>query len=148
MSAPQSEIIWDHLRSSEILPRILAQWFLDQNWPCHCWTRHQDLQIIMVGQQSVTEMQYSWTSWGLNFPSKNPSETETGTMGRGRQRSGNGARKTWIQMKLGMSLVARGTDWGQDVLEWALLWPGRRSSENGMIWDVPRCPSCSLLHIM
>lgn len=37
---------------------------------------HQDLQIIMVGQQSVTEMQYSWTS----------------------------------------------TDWGQDVLEWALLW--------------------------
>lgn len=37
---------------------------------------HQDLQIIMLGQQSVTEMQYSWTS----------------------------------------------TDWGQDVLEWALLW--------------------------
>ena len=24
--------------------------------------RHQDLQIIMLGQQSVTEMQYSWTS--------------------------------------------------------------------------------------
>eukprot|EP00435_Cladocopium_sp_Y103_P007633 s1466_g2.t1 len=29
---------------------------------------HQDLQIIMVGQQSVTEMQYSWTSRCLNFP--------------------------------------------------------------------------------
>ncbi|CAJ1438265.1 unnamed protein product [Effrenium voratum] len=37
---------------------------------------HEDLQIIMLGQQSVTEMQYSWAS----------------------------------------------TDWGQDVLEWALLW--------------------------
>lgn len=118
MSAPQSEIIWDHLRSYQ---ESYRNDFLTPKTPCHCWTRHQDLQIIMVGQQSVTEMQYSWTSPGLKFPWKKSSETETGPRYRlGPRRLGMGPAVTRSQ------IFGTGDD----------------------IWDVPRCPSCSLLHIM
>lgn len=47
-----SKIVSKKLVANDILTWRFAYWSL----------RHQDLQIIMLGQQSVTEMQYSWTS--------------------------------------------------------------------------------------